>query len=160
MRLEVFFWGGGCRAALRHLGPAHLESPGPGPESPLTGGDFADPRQAEERWSRLNRGLASSRPWLLQEGRRCPRPGRHKPPGFARAVAGPPLLSHGDTTLPLAPVLPPYANKHGHEQACKHPLNEPRAEKKNISVPRTVSKGNQGNPRGNQGKPSNTRTSM
>ena len=100
----LLFWGGGSRAALRHLGPAHLESPGPGPEFPLTGGDFADHRQAEDRWSRLNRGLASSRPWLLQVGRRCPRPGRHKPPGFARAVAGPPLLSHGDTTLPLSPL--------------------------------------------------------
>ena len=33
-----FFWGGGCRAALPHLGPAHLESPGPGPESPMVRG--------------------------------------------------------------------------------------------------------------------------
>ena len=30
-------------------------------------GDFADPQRAEGRWSRLNRGLTTSRPWLLQE---------------------------------------------------------------------------------------------
>ena len=30
--------GGGCRATLRHLGPAHQESPGPGPESPMQTG--------------------------------------------------------------------------------------------------------------------------
>ena len=30
-------------------------------------GDFAEHRQADARWSRLDRGLATSRPWLLQE---------------------------------------------------------------------------------------------
>ena len=30
-------------------------------------GDFAEPRQAEARWSRLDRGPVTSRPWLLQE---------------------------------------------------------------------------------------------
>ena len=30
-------------------------------------GDIADPQRAEGRWSRLNRGLTTSRPWLLQE---------------------------------------------------------------------------------------------
>ena len=30
-------------------------------------GDIADPQRAEGRWSRLHRGLATSRPWLLQE---------------------------------------------------------------------------------------------
>ena len=30
-------------------------------------GDIAEPPQAEARWSRLDRGLATSRPWLLQE---------------------------------------------------------------------------------------------
>ena len=34
----IFFWRGGCRATLRHLGPAHQESPGPGPESPMQTG--------------------------------------------------------------------------------------------------------------------------
>ena len=59
--------GAGFRAALRQLGPAHQESPGLGPESPMVRGDFAEPRQADARWSRLDRGLATSRPWLLQE---------------------------------------------------------------------------------------------
>ena len=31
------------------------------------GGDIAKPRQADARCSRLNRGLATSLPWLLQE---------------------------------------------------------------------------------------------
>ena len=30
-------------------------------------GDIAEPPQAEARWSRLDRGLTTSRPWLLQE---------------------------------------------------------------------------------------------
>ena len=30
-------------------------------------GDIAESPQAEARWSRLDRGLATSRPWLLQE---------------------------------------------------------------------------------------------
>ena len=63
----LFFFVGGFRAASRHVGPAHLGSPGPGPESPLERGDFAGPRQAEERWSRLDRRPVTSRPWLLQE---------------------------------------------------------------------------------------------
>ena len=31
----IVFLGGNSRAALRHLGPAHLGRPGPGPESPV-----------------------------------------------------------------------------------------------------------------------------
>ena len=31
----LFLFWVGCRAALRHLGPAHLESSNPGPESPM-----------------------------------------------------------------------------------------------------------------------------
>ena len=33
-RMNFFGSGGGSGAALQHLGPAQLESPGPGPESP------------------------------------------------------------------------------------------------------------------------------
>ena len=98
---------GGSRAAFRHLGPAHLESPGPGPESPMVRGDFAEPRQAEARWSRLRQGSRHVLAMVAARGRRDPQPGYGNPPGVARAVAGPPLLSHGNTTLPLAPF---YSN--------------------------------------------------
>ena len=42
----IFFLWGGCRAASRHVGPAHLGSPGPGPESPVPAGispNFSEP---------------------------------------------------------------------------------------------------------------------
>ena len=80
---------GGSRAAFRHLGPAHLESPGPGPESPMVRGDFAEPRQAEERWPRLDSGLATSSPWLPQEADGILSEVVTVLTGVAGAVAGP-----------------------------------------------------------------------
>ena len=54
---------------------------------------------ASQQGSRIVPAMVAAR------GRRYPQPGRHKPPGIARAVAGPPFLSPGDRTLPLAPLL-------------------------------------------------------
>ena len=101
---HVFFLGG-CRAALRHLGPAHLECPGPGPESPLRGGDFADPQQAESRWSFLNRCLVSSWPWLLQEAGGILSQYVTSPLESRELLLVLPYISPGVETLPLAPIL-------------------------------------------------------
>ena len=104
-RFVFLFGGGGCRAALRHLGPAHLECPGPGPESPLRGGDFADPQQAESRWSFLNRCLASSRPWLLQEAGGILSQDVTSHLESRELLPVLPYISPGVETPPLAPIL-------------------------------------------------------
>ena len=97
--------GCGPRPAFCHLEPAHLECPGPGPESPLRGGDLAETRQAERRWSFLNRCLVSSRPWLLQEAGGILSQDVTKPLESRELLPVLPYLSPGVETLPLAPIL-------------------------------------------------------
>ena len=52
-------------------------------------GDFAGPRQAEERWPRLDSGLATSSPWLPQEADDILSEVVTILTGIAGAVAGP-----------------------------------------------------------------------
>ena len=115
---------GGCRADLRHLGPAHLESPGPGPESPPTRWgtslNLGKPnkrvprRQAEGVDSAgkpkpgghvSDRGLATSRPWLLQEAGGILSQDVTSHLESRELLPVLPYLSPGVGTLPLAPIL-------------------------------------------------------
>ena len=84
---QPLVWRGGSRATLRHVGPAHQESPGPspGPESPMQTGTSRFASASRGPVVTSQQGSRNFLAMVAARGRRCPQLGNRSTPGVASA---------------------------------------------------------------------------